>query len=399
MSVPTQPPPPLADHALPKTKLRVTREGWYWLVTAFLMAGTGLYKGINLLTLLACLMLAVWLLHGLSSARRIRQLRGRRFLQEPIFAGEPSLLEIQVHNPAPRAQFGLVLQDQGPDGPLVRQVPVLGGNAAGVFTWQITWPRRGVVSVGPLTVSSRLPFGLKRRTGTLSPQEAVVVLPSLGQVHRGRLRRRLAQTPFNLGRGRQFARRHPAAQADLHGLRVFRSGDSPRWIHWPTTARIGELMIREFEESPTENLIVVLEPAGPAAPGADPNARAAHFEAAIRMTATICWEWCRQTGDRLVLAVAGPVPEVLSGLTGRDLALRFLGRLAQLPHDPTGDRAGLVENLAACELPLAPLLLIGTGPSELGDQMAERLRRPVTRVDVSDPTGHDFYERSPVHAS
>jgi uncharacterized protein (DUF58 family) len=378
---------PLAIHAetLPKARLRVTSEGWYWLLSAVVLLGTGLYKGINLLTLLACLMLAVWALHGWSSARRIRMLRGRRCVQEPVFAGKPAALEVVLQNTWQGAQVGVVIEERGPSGPLVRPVPTLGGGASTAIRWEIVGAGRGLVTVGPLTASSRLPFGLFRRSATLAPEEQVWVLPALGQVHRGKLRRRLALTAFTLGRGRHFARRHPAAQADLHGLRSFRSGDSPRWIHWPTTARAGELMVREFEETPTENLTVVLEPGNPAAP--------AGYEEVIRLAATVCWEWCRQTGDRLALAVAGPRPDIVSGLTGRDLALRLLRRLAELPPAPAGDGVALVEYLASCELPPGPVLVVGTGPDGPADLLAERLRRPVTPVDACDPDGHDFYER------
>src|SRR5262249_49364986 len=61
-------------------------------------------------------------------------------------------------------------------------------------------------------------------------------------------------------RRRRRPRRHPTAQAEFHGLRAFRSGDSPRWIHWRTSARCGELMVREFEDVPPDHLVLVVEP-------------------------------------------------------------------------------------------------------------------------------------------
>ena len=59
-----------------------------------------------------------------------------------------------------------------------------------------------------------------------------------------------------MGQARTVPRRHPAAQTDFHGLRTFQPADSPRWIHWRTSARRGELMVKEFEETPTDNLIL-----------------------------------------------------------------------------------------------------------------------------------------------
>src|SRR5206468_4266786 len=111
------------------------------------------------------------------------------------------------------------------------------------------------------------PFGLVRREAGLVPGEEIIVLPQLGRLHRGRLRRLLKQSAPTVGRIRRQLRRHPMAQAEFHGLRAFRSGDSPRLIHWRTSARRGELMVREFEEAPTDNLVLIFDPWLPAGSG------------------------------------------------------------------------------------------------------------------------------------
>src|SRR5204863_4021232 len=134
--------------------------------------------------------------------------------------------------------------------------------------------------------------------------EEIIVLPRLGRLHRGRLRRFLARSSLTVSRSLQHPRRHPSAQAEFHGLRAFRSGDSPRWIHWRTSARCGELMVREFEDVPSDNLILVVDPSLPEKRGRDtlhsgvPSPFFALLEDAISLAATICWAWCRQTGDR-----------------------------------------------------------------------------------------------------
>src|SRR5262249_33260931 len=153
----------------------------------------------------------------------------------------------------------LVLQDRGPGTSPTWNVPVLAGGAARHLRQELSFDRRGLVTLGPLVVSSSFPFGLARRTVELAPAQETVVLAPLGPVHRRRLQPHGAQVTRTLGHTGPHARRHPAAQADLHGLRSFRSGDSTRWIHWRTTARKGELMVREFEEAPADNLILVLE--------------------------------------------------------------------------------------------------------------------------------------------
>src|SRR5262249_46220176 len=143
------------------------------------------------------------------------------------------------------------------------------------------------------------------------------------RLHGGRLRRFLrpaAVLADRLGRG---GRRHASARTEFHALRAFRSGDSPRWIHWRTSARRGELMVREFEAPPTDDLIIVLDPYAPGGPPQD-----ADLEAAVSLVATICWARCRQKGDRLALVITGTNATVLDGVSGPEHAMRLLECLA-----------------------------------------------------------------------
>src|SRR5262249_1784623 len=154
------------------------------------------------ITLLGCVMLVVWILHWFSSARRIRRLRGRRWIAEPIFAGQPFTLAVEIHNPSKAAQVGLVLHHGGPVGETRWPIPRLAGGASQHYGETVTHGSRGRYSVGPLTVSSRLPFGLMVRTAVLAPEEEIIVLPQLGCVHWGRLRRRLTAVDLTIGQAR-----------------------------------------------------------------------------------------------------------------------------------------------------------------------------------------------------
>lgn len=55
-------------------------------------------------------------------------------------------------------------------------------------------------------------------------------------------------------------RRAPASQGeDFYGVRDFRDGDDPRKIHWPTSARLGVLMVREEEVSARDRITLLLD--------------------------------------------------------------------------------------------------------------------------------------------
>jgi uncharacterized protein (DUF58 family) len=177
-------------------------------------------------------------------------------------------------------------------------------------------------------------------------------------------------------------RRHPTAQAEFHGLRAFRPGDSPRWIHWRTSARCGELMIREYEDVPSEDLILVVDPSG----------KDAVLEATIRLAATICWDWCRHKGNQLTLIVTGSKPIVLDGTTSEEHAFQLLECLALLEAAAETDAANLAQQLPFGGLPAAPILLVSPRARTYAEELGGQWHRPVAALDVTDLASVDFYE-------
>jgi uncharacterized protein (DUF58 family) len=401
--------PTLTHNSKLKTQnsFRVRREGVLWLLGAAALLVVGLLKSINLITLLGCLMLALWGLNALFAGRGLRRLRGRRRIAGPVFAQVPAAVTLEVTGLEKRSLPAVRLEDRGAEHSLAWFVPRLPAGQTLRLGDQVTLPARGRYAWGAFVAASGYPFGLLQRRVTLVPGEELIVLPRLGRLHRGRLRRFLGPAGLAAERARREVQRHLSARTEFHGLRAFRSGDSPHWIHWRTSARCGELMVREFADVPVHDLIVVLDPPAaigcrpsaigpmPAADGRQPIADS-RLEAAVSLAATVCWEWCRQRGDRCVLAVAGPEPLVVDGMTGPDHARRMLECLA-LVHDGTGppDPDGLAERLARLSLLGASVLVVGAAPGALADVLGRRLRRPAARVATSALDGVDFYEGPP----
>jgi uncharacterized protein (DUF58 family) len=359
----------------------------------------GWLKGINLLLLLGYLMLGLWGLNFALAGRRLRRLEARRRIGGPVFAQMPCAVAIEIFNPQRRSPIGWWIEDPCPAGAASWFVVQLGRHETVRFQRDVTWPRRGAYPWSALVARSGYPFGLMERALALTADEQVLVLPRLGKLHRGRLRRFLSYTAPLEDRFRAMPHATPLAQADFHGLRPFRSGDSPRWIHWRTSARRGELMVREYQNSTTDNLIVVLDPCVAAeVPNLDgdpaPWARDPTFllERAVSLSATICWEWCRQKGDRFMLAVAGPRPILWEGVTGRALALQVLEGLAVQQGVGSANAEALADRLHDLPLPPAPVLVVSTRGSDLAERLSARLHRPVATVSAGDLDNVDFYE-------
>jgi uncharacterized protein (DUF58 family) len=381
----------MSDTAGSKTRhLRLTREGKYWLLTTAVLLAIGQLKNVNLLLLLGYFLLSVAALNALTAGRRLKTLQARRRLAEPVFAGHPCAVEVAVTNSRRRGPVGVRVEDRGPDHDLAWFAAQLDGGTSHTFRGQVVLPRRGRYAWGPLEAVSGYPFGLAERRQRLAPETEVIVLPRLGTLHRGRLRRHLRGADLPGDGVRRPPRPHPAAQAEFHGLRGFRTGDSPRSIHWRTSARRGELMVREFEDVPGDDLLVVFDPS---LPGAEATATVERFEQAVSLAATLCWEWCQRRGDRLTLATAGPEPLVLDGLTSPAHARRVLECLAVQQLQPAANVPALLARLKATPLPPAAVVLIGTTlAGVLINALRHGLRRSVAPLDAAAPGGLDFYE-------
>jgi hypothetical protein len=85
-------------------------------------------------------------------------------------------------------------------------------------------------------------------------------------------------------------------------------------------------------------------------------------------------------------------------VTGRDFALRMLRRLAVQPGQLTANEGLLIERLSRVDLPPAPLVVISSRPTDLGNLLMDGLRRPVTTLAISEPETLDFFDRDAGHA-
>jgi len=179
----------------------------------------------------------------------------------------------------------------------------------------------------------------------------------------------------------RHTRRRLALEAEFHGLRQFRPGDSPRWIHWRTSARTGELVVREFDHGTHHDLLLILEPYAPAA---DSNC----VEAAVSLAATICWTWAREASDRVALAILGPEPVLVPGGDGPRAAVATLEALAVVRATDAPDVA---RQLGRMPLPAGPALLVTTRPeARTADELSRVLDRPVACIDAAAPPS--FYQ-------
>ncbi|MBA3565856.1 MAG: DUF58 domain-containing protein [Actinobacteria bacterium] len=102
------------------------------------------------------------------------------------------------------------------------------------------------------------------------------------------------------GAGRRLLLRRPAG-FDFHSVREYTQGESLRRVHWPTTARRGQLMVKKLEDTPRDTVVVLLDcdPAG--ASGQSPESS---FDAAVRAAGSVLKVYATR-GRKATLVTSG----------------------------------------------------------------------------------------------
>jgi uncharacterized protein (DUF58 family) len=129
----------------------------------------------------------------------------------------------------------------GTRGALLHLAPLSPGGRARA-AYRLPTAKRGVVTIGPLTVQISDPFGLTAVTTAAATATDLTVYPHVDTI------RSLSQTH---GRDPHAGADHPNALGrlgeDFYALRPYVVGDDLRRVHWPSTARHDELMVRQDE--------------------------------------------------------------------------------------------------------------------------------------------------------
>ena len=268
-------------------------------------------------------LVTVWRLGCRKGGVRLATSGGHARLTE----GDPLRVDLRLEGRLARWSSGVARAGSGGDAVLEARV------RRGQASLQVERLPRGRYEVGPFHIELSDPLGLDRVDLVVPSTTTVVVRPRVTVIE---------ATAADVGRTRVGGRRPAllhASGVDLHGVRDYQQGEALRLVHWPTTARRGELSVRELEESPLDDDVVVLDCAaeGEAGPRGESS-----FDEAVRVAAALV---------RAQAARWRPVTLVLAGAT------RTMQRVRGL--DGTYEEAldGLAEAKAEPSAPLASVLL------------------------------------------
>jgi uncharacterized protein (DUF58 family) len=207
---------------------------------------------------------------------------------------------------------------------------------------EVRCARRGRYELTDIDISSAYPFGMfaRQRRIKTAPTE-VLVLPRLSNTGLPPL----INARQSSGDGDCIASRR-GVQDEFATVREYRHGDSLKHIHWPASAKLQQLVVKEFDSYDKPNIAVVLDCNRVANVG---EAAETTFEYAIRVAASVLQCAVRAGYNVHILAVAGDLIEIAVPAYAKDL-LPTLEQLAVLQADCQDDYLEIVEH-AQCHYP------------------------------------------------
>ena len=228
----------------------ISGTGWVVLLAAVVVGGAGFLLGWQELvyvavTLLGGMVFAVFFIFGRSAFSVGIELTPRRVVVGERAFGRMLVTNLSSRRSAP-SRFEL------PVGAALAEfsVPSLASKAENEDLFAVPTNRRAVITAGPAVSVRGDQLGLLRRTVRWTDPVELFVHPVTVP---------LAASAAGLVRDLEGEITKTITNNDIsfHALRAYEPGDPLRNVHWRTSARIGKLMVRQFEETRRSQLVVL----------------------------------------------------------------------------------------------------------------------------------------------
>jgi uncharacterized protein (DUF58 family) len=233
----------------------LTRRGIGVVVGVAALAIAGRVLGVLELFVLATGVGGLLLTGALTITVRRTKLRASRHVEPArVHVGAESRVDVVVENLGRTRSPVVTICDSFDGGARQARLllaPIATGNRDRAI-YRLPADRRGRFELGPLEAKRADPFGLVSRTTTIGPAVQLTVYPAIEAV-----------TEMAPARGHRPATTQPVTAGpsgeDFASLRAYEIGDDLRQVHWPSTARLDELMIRQLDHPLEGHATVVLD--------------------------------------------------------------------------------------------------------------------------------------------
>lgn len=221
------------------------------LVAAFVAMGTDFWLLFRVTYVFALAIPVAWVISWWNT-RHIEAAVDRRTTRAQVGQDAVEVIEVRNHDLLPKVWVEVEDPSDLP-GHRSRRVVIIPSRRS--RNWMVTTKltRRGLYDWGPVRITTTDPFGIFRRVRHIGGKQQILVYPPVVDLPH------FAAPAANLpGEGR-FRRRTYYVTPNAGGIRQYAPGDAFNRIHWKSTARTGELMVKTFELDPASDIWVVLD--------------------------------------------------------------------------------------------------------------------------------------------
>ena len=316
----------------PPRRLKLTREGKYFIFITFGVGVAAINTGNNLLYLLLGMLLSLIIVSGVLSELSLRQLTVTRRLPPRAQVGRPHLVEIEVFNHKDKVpSYAIEVEDLRAGQPADKRCFFLkiSPRSAQVAAYRRTPARRGRDHHVGFRVATRFPFGLFEKSREVSADDDLIIYPAVDPV-------RLPQSEAGDRTGGESALGRGSGD-EIHGLRPMREGDDPRDIYWRKSTVPDQKILRERATDTRRDVAFSIDSSHA---GDMPDEDwALRFERRIRDVASRAVAHLKRGDSVSVLASAGERVRA-NAAVGADPLLRFLALLepSQAAAEPRSER-------------------------------------------------------------
>lgn len=352
-------------------ELKLTPEGWVYLVVlAFITVGAVL-RNVNLLIFMAGMMYAPLLINWRLGLRRLRALIANRRIPTMVHANETTNIQWSCENHLEGiAAWNVVIDDrierladadQTPEefvedrkqeswffrwfGEITSRLRKRPHNLfradakigfvcidachSEVESYRLYFGNRGKYVIGPAAISTTFPFGLIVSRVFIPKAESIFVAPQIGNLS-PTWERRVRSTAT----GSEAIKRQRALEEDeFYALRPWRSGDSKKNIHWRTTAKHGVPIVKQHDQPNNRDFALILDLHSSQAELPFDN----KCEKVLSFAATAILKLGNAVQGQVAIGICGTETEICHSRTRQSMVVEVMNRLAVASHSGAPD--------------------------------------------------------------
>lgn len=223
-------------------------SGWVLIGIALSFFGAATNTMAGWLYVLSGMLLSLLGLNLVLAVNTLKRLQIKRLPVNAVNAGDELTLSLNVHNPTGKSKTLIVIKDEIPTllgKPVRHSIETIPAKKEMVFTAYVQTKNRGIYEWENITLQTAAPFGLFYSSRYRQVPTRAIVYPQILN---------LSTCPLVDNLGKEEARQresnqiyYNATEGVTKALRQYRYGDPIRLIHWRTSARFGNLQVRELE--------------------------------------------------------------------------------------------------------------------------------------------------------